>query len=235
MTASGLARIVPVICAIVAAEFACAQNFPTTSIRIVTSPPGGSSDFAARLIAPGLSTGFNQTVIVDNRGGGPVPIEIVAKAPADGYTLLYYGSGLWINPLLQDHGSDDRLRDVMPVSIVVSSPNIVTVNQATYDPAGIFGFGPLSFESKRDGGYAQIAYRPTQVEADFLRNFEFVFRWDHLSRAPSGLGDPEEQRWTLGLDYWLGPATVLKAAFEWDQPRGRPNTNALLFQAAAGF
>lgn len=109
------------------------------------------------------------------------------------------------------------------------------VDQATYDPAGIFGFGPLSFESKRDGGYAQIAYRPTQVEADFLRNFEFVFRWDHLSRAPSGLGDPEEQRWTLGLDYWLGPATVLKAAFEWDQPRGQRNTNALLLQAAAGF
>ena len=77
------------------------------------------------------------------------------------------------------------------------------VDHAVYDPTGIFGFGPLSFESKRDGGYAQIAYRPTQAEVDFLRNFEFVFRWDHLSRAPSGLGDPEEQRWTLGLDYWL--------------------------------
>ena len=109
------------------------------------------------------------------------------------------------------------------------------VDQAVYDPAGIFGFGPLSFESRQDGGYAQIAYRPTQAEVDFLRNFEFIFRWDHLSRAPSGLGAPEEQRWTLGLDYWLGPGTALKVAYEWDQPRGERNTNALLLQAVAGF
>lgn len=109
------------------------------------------------------------------------------------------------------------------------------VDRATYDPTGAFGFGPLSFASKRDGGYAQIAYRPTQAETEFLRNFEFIFRWDHLSRAPSGLGVPEEQRWTLGLDYWLGPGTALKVAYEWDQLRGQPNTNALFLQAVAGF
>ena len=109
------------------------------------------------------------------------------------------------------------------------------VDQAVYDPNGVFGFGPLSFESRRDGGYAQIAYRPTQAKVDFLRDFELIFRWDHLSRAPSGLGAPAEQRWTLGLDYWLGPGTALKAAFEWDQPRGQPNTNALFLQAVAGF
>ena len=76
---------------------------------------------------------------------------------------------------------------------------------------------------------------PTQAETEFLRNFEFIFRWDHLSRAPSGLGAPEEQRWTLGLDYWLGPGTALKVAYEWDQLRGQPNTNALFLQAVAGF
>ena len=109
------------------------------------------------------------------------------------------------------------------------------VDSAVYDPTGVFGFGPLEFESKRDGGYAQIAYRPTQVGLDFLRDFEFVFRWDHLSRAPSGLGVNEEQRWTLGLDYWITPGVALKTAYEWDRVRGEPNSNAFFVQAVAGF
>jgi len=70
---------------------------------------------------------------------------------------------------------------------------------------------------------------------DFIRNLEMIFRWDHLSRAPSGVGAPEEERWTLGLDYWLSPSTVVKAAYEWDNPRGERNRNALLLQAAMGF
>lgn len=109
------------------------------------------------------------------------------------------------------------------------------VDHAVYDPDGSLGFGPLAFTSKRDGGYALVAYRPTKVDVDFVRNLEMIFRWDHLSRDPSGLGDPEEDRWTLGLDYWLSPSTVVKAAYEWDNPRGEPNKNALLLQAAMGF
>ena len=109
------------------------------------------------------------------------------------------------------------------------------VDHAVYDPDGTLGFGPLSFTSKRDGGYALVAYRPTKVDVDFVRNLELIFRWDHLSRAPSGLGAPEEERWTLGLDYWLSPSTVVKAAYEWDNPRGERNRNALLLQAAMGF
>src|SRR5207302_6134161 len=93
-------------------------------------------------------------------------------------------------------------------------------------------YGPLAFRSKQDGGYAELAYRPTKLDNDFLRNLEMIFRWDHLSRDPSGQGDPEEARWTLGLNYWLSPSTVLKAAYEWDQPNGEPNRNALLIQAA---
>ena len=109
------------------------------------------------------------------------------------------------------------------------------VDHAVYDPDGSLGFGPLAFTSKQDGGYAEIAYRPTKVDTDFVRNLEMVFRWDHLSRDPSGLGDPWETRWTLGLNYWLSPSTVLKAAYEWDQPSGEPNRNALFIQTAMGF
>jgi len=109
------------------------------------------------------------------------------------------------------------------------------VDHAVYDPDGSLGFGPLRFTSKQDGGYAELAYRPTKLDNDFLRNLEMIVRWDHLSRDPSGLGDPEETRWTLGLNYWLSPSTVLKAAYEWNQPNGEPNRNALLIQTAIGF
>jgi len=109
------------------------------------------------------------------------------------------------------------------------------VDHAVYDPDGSLGFGPLSFTSKRDGGYALVAYRPTKIDIDFVRNLEMIFRWDHLGRAPSGLGAPEEERWTLGLDYWVGPSTVVKAAYEWDNPQGERNKNALLLQVATGF
>jgi len=109
------------------------------------------------------------------------------------------------------------------------------VDHAVYDPDGSLGFGPLPLTAKRDGGYAEIAYRPTKLDIDFLRNLEMIFRWDHLSGDPSGLGDPSETRWTLGLNYWLSPSTVVKAAYEWDKPNGEPNENALFFQTAIGF
>jgi tripartite-type tricarboxylate transporter receptor subunit TctC len=128
MTASGWARIVPVICAILVAGCAWAQDFPAKPVRLITSAAGGGSDFTARLIAQGLTASLNQQFIVDNRGGGVVPIEIVAKSPPDGYSLLYYGSTLWLLPLLQDNLSYDVLRDFVPVSMTVNSPIIVAVN-----------------------------------------------------------------------------------------------------------
>ena len=109
------------------------------------------------------------------------------------------------------------------------------VDRAVYDPDGSLGFGPLSFISRRAGGYAQIAYRPTKAEQDLVRNLELIARWDRLDRAPSGLGDPEEERWSVGVDYWLGPGTAVKAAYEWDKLHGERNRNALLLQVVAGF
>ncbi len=100
MKATDLAHIVSVICAIFTAEFACAQNYPTRPIRFVVTGSGGSSDFAARMVTQGISSGLGQQVVVDARGGALPSIEIVAKAPSDGYTLLYFGSALWLLPLL---------------------------------------------------------------------------------------------------------------------------------------
>ena len=117
------------LCAtLLAGNTVSAQSYPGRPIRMVTSAPGGSSDFAARLVAQGLASGLGQQVIIENRGGGVAAIEIVAKALPDGYTLLYYGSILWLLPLMQEAKSYDTLRDFAPVALAVTSPNIVLVH-----------------------------------------------------------------------------------------------------------
>src|SRR5689334_14504916 len=69
--------------------------YPNKPIRFVTSGTGGSSDFVSRMIAQNVTGGLGQQVIVDNRTAGVMPGAIVARAPADGYTLLVTGSSHW--------------------------------------------------------------------------------------------------------------------------------------------
>src|SRR5688572_21801637 len=87
--------------AIASAGEVLAQSFPTKPVRIVTAEPGGGSDFTTRQIAQGLTAGFGQQVVVENRPSGVIPGEIVAKAQPDGYTLLVFNTILWVGPLLQ--------------------------------------------------------------------------------------------------------------------------------------
>src|SRR5688572_4160482 len=94
--------------------FAPAQNYPSKPIRIVVSAPGGGNDFAARLLAPPLSSAINQQVIVENRSSIGA-IEAVAKSPPDGYTLLIAAGTLWISPLMQEKPAYDPVRDFAPI------------------------------------------------------------------------------------------------------------------------
>src|SRR5688500_11207483 len=80
-----------------------AQEYPSKTIRwIVPYPPGGTSDFLARLIGQKLSDSWKQVVVIDNRGGanGNIGTEMAAKAPADGYTLLLVANAITINQSL---------------------------------------------------------------------------------------------------------------------------------------
>ena len=113
---------------LLAAGGACAQNFPAKPVRIVTAEAGGSNDFAARLIAPGVSSGLGQQVIIENRGPGILPSETVARAPADGHTLLLHGSSVWLSSFLQDNVPYDALRDFAPITIVTRAPNVLVVH-----------------------------------------------------------------------------------------------------------
>jgi tripartite-type tricarboxylate transporter receptor subunit TctC len=103
------------------------QNYPNKTIRIITTGTGGGSDFAARLIAQGLSGSLGQQAIVENRSAGILPAEIVSKATPDGYTLVLYASSLWIVPLLQKV-SFDPVKDFAPITWALATPNVVVVN-----------------------------------------------------------------------------------------------------------
>ncbi len=107
-----------------------AQGYPNKPIRIVTGEPGGGLDFATRLIAQGITGPLGQTLVIDNRGGGIVLIDIVAKAPPDGYTLLLHASNIWLAPLLRDNVPYDPLKDLAPISLTSMAPNILVANPA---------------------------------------------------------------------------------------------------------
>ena len=101
------------------------QGYPNKLVRIVTLAPGGGSDVIARLVAPVLSEALGQQVIVENRGS--IAGEIVAKAPADGYTLLVEGSPLWILPLFRSVPWD-AVKDFAPIALAVSTPSVLVVH-----------------------------------------------------------------------------------------------------------
>ncbi len=108
---------------------ASAQAYPPKPVRLVVTGVGSGGDFAARLLAQGVTATLGQALIVDNRGSGNLPAEIVAKAAPDGYTLCLSAAPLWITPFLRKTAYDP-LRDFAPVTLVISSPNILVVHPA---------------------------------------------------------------------------------------------------------
>jgi tripartite-type tricarboxylate transporter receptor subunit TctC len=117
----------PLAAIIFSSAAALAQSYPAKPVRIVVTGVGSGGDFAARLIAQGVSGSLGQQMIVDNRGSGNVPAEVVSKAAPDGYTLCLSAAPLWIMPFLRKT-SYDPVKDFSPVTLVVTSPNILVVH-----------------------------------------------------------------------------------------------------------
>jgi tripartite-type tricarboxylate transporter receptor subunit TctC len=111
---------------------ASAQQFPDKPIRlIVPVPPGGGADFVARTYASQLTKAFNQQIVIDNRGGaaGIIAMDALAKAPADGYTLVQTNiSTISINQYIYDKLPYDPQRDFAPVSLITLNPLILVAN-----------------------------------------------------------------------------------------------------------
>ena len=110
----------------------CAQTYPTKPIRfVVPFAPGGSTDTLARVLGQKLSESFGQQVVIDNRTGanGNIGMEIVAKAPPDGHTIvLGYIANVAIGPSLYDKLPFDPVRDYEPVTLLATSPNVLVAH-----------------------------------------------------------------------------------------------------------
>ncbi len=108
---------------------AAAQSWPDRPVRLLVGfPPGGPTDFVARLIAPGLAAAWGQQVIIENRGGanGTLATDAVAKSAPDGHTLLFSGNNIVMNTGLY-RLPYDMVRDFAPVGMVAFSPNVLWV------------------------------------------------------------------------------------------------------------
>ena len=121
---------------------AFAQNsWPTKPVKIVVPfAPGGTTDILARAVAPELSRAFGQPFIVDNRAGagGNVGADLVAKSPADGYTLLMGTVGTHgINKSIYPKMPFDPQKDFAPVTLVAGVPNVMVMNADKASKLGI--------------------------------------------------------------------------------------------------
>src|SRR3989454_7962898 len=132
-----------------------AQAFPAKPLRLVVGyPPGGSGDFLTRLIADEMSKELGTVVIVDNRpgAGGNIAAELVARASADGYTVLNGNNHAINRTLYRSLPYDDK--DFVPVTKIATGPTVIVVNNsspvtslqeliahARANPGGLFNAG----------------------------------------------------------------------------------------------
>jgi len=125
--------IVTLISSLALAAPLAAQPYPTRPVRIVVPfAPGGAVDLVARTIAQRLTDAMGQTFVVDNRSGagGTIGTDIVAKARADGYTLLVGSMGVAVNAVLYPKLPYDTVKDLAPVTMLGEQPNILVVHPA---------------------------------------------------------------------------------------------------------
>ena len=118
--------------ALAGAGFALAQGYPAKPVKmIIPFPPGGTLDAVGRALAAKLSDQLGQTFIVENRAGGNgvIGADLVAKAPADGYTLLFNASTFTTAPMTMKSVPYSVARDFAPIGLVAKAPLSVAVNK----------------------------------------------------------------------------------------------------------
>lgn len=132
MNASKISIVVAA--ALVTLSGTATAKYPERPIRmVVASAPGGGTDFTARAMNDKFAENLGTAVVIDNRGGagGLVGSQIVAEAPADGYTLLQIFTNFAILPSLHKKMTFDVIKDFAPVINLVSSPLILVVNPSS--------------------------------------------------------------------------------------------------------
>jgi tripartite-type tricarboxylate transporter receptor subunit TctC len=191
-----------------AATLANAQAFPTKPVRIVVPwPAGGLVDIAARQLATRLQAALGQPVVVDNKAGagGNIGADQVAKAAADGYTLLFTTSALTINTALQPKLPFNFGKDFEPLALVATAPSVLVVGPSI-TPASVKELidaakakpGKLSYASAGIGSPAHLT-----GELFKTTNQLFVVHVPYAG-APAALNDQIAGR----IDYQFANMTV---------------------------
>jgi tripartite-type tricarboxylate transporter receptor subunit TctC len=144
-----------------------AEAWPSQPIRMVIPfPPGGPTDLVGRVLAEALSMQLGQSVIADNKPGANANIgaQIVARAPADGYTLMYNTSSLALSRVLYSKLSYDALTDFTPVVLTAVIPLVLVVhpslpvnNVAEFIDHVKKNAGKLSYASASNGNVTHLA------------------------------------------------------------------------------
>lgn len=153
---------------VLAASGATAQQYPSKPVKfVVPFVAGGPTDIQGRLLGEKLSQRMGQQFVIDNRGGanGNIGMEITAKSPPDGYTIVIATVGTWaVNPSLYKQMPFDVVKDFAPIAQVSTSPGVLVVHPSVpvknvkelialarakpgkldYGSSGVGGFGHIS-------------------------------------------------------------------------------------------
>ena len=136
-------------------------GWPTKPVRIVVPfAPGGTTDILARAMAPELSKALGQPFVVENRAGagGNVGAEVVAKSPADGYTLLMGTVGTHgINRALYAKLPYDPIKDFVPITLVAAVPNVMVINPEKAKALGVTNVPEFIKAAKANPGKLNMA------------------------------------------------------------------------------
>lgn len=149
------------------ADDASLASYPNRPIRLITpAPPGGTTDFLARLLGPRLTEALKRPIVIDNRGGagGVVAAEITAKAAPDGYTLLMAYSSHTTNVSLNPKATYRAVDDYQPITQVTSAPLVLIINLQlpVNSPNELIAYGKanpnkLNFSSAGNGSGSHMA------------------------------------------------------------------------------
>jgi tripartite-type tricarboxylate transporter receptor subunit TctC len=119
------------------ASFAQNEAYPSKPVRMILPfPPGGGTDILGRMIAERLSAALGQPVVTENRGGagGNVGAEAAARSAPDGYTIVLVAPSLAISPTLYSKLNYDPVKDLAPISLVATIPNVIVAQPSLNTP-----------------------------------------------------------------------------------------------------
>ncbi len=169
---------------------ASAQTYPAKPLRmIVPFPPGGVVDTVGRLAAGKLSAGLGQPVVMDNRqgAGGNIGINVAAKSPNDGYTLMTAANFFTINPSLYSNAGYDPIRDFEPVSLLTSYMLLLAVHPS-FEAKSVKALIALAKAQPRKINYASAGTGTTTHIAVELFNAMAEVQMTHIAYKGVGGG-----------------------------------------------